>query len=134
VGRKNRRKEIHIRPLPTVEKLNPIKPKRMEIWYAELEKERNSFVQSGERPVLIVSNDINNRNAPTVNVIPITSSVKKLGMPTHRIIHTGNGRTSMILAEQITTLDKRHLIRRLGMCENKEAVEEAVRVQLFGGE
>lgn len=137
MGRKNRREEIYIKPLPTVEQLPKRKmyerdpdpqPKRMEIWFANLEFRFSSNIQGGRRPVLIVSNDINNARSNTVTVLPMTSKMKRPEMPTHTWIDKeaviGMEKGSMILAEQITTIDKSCLERRLGICEDPTTVKK----------
>ena len=93
-----------------------IHPKRMEVWYAGLDRMTGSFVQGGNRPVLIVSNDVNNTVSPLVTVIPMTSKPKKMYLPTHvwiesdQMIGVGKGNTAvasgLMLAEQITTIWK----------------------------
>ena len=57
MGRKNRRKQEHIRPLS---RQLIVRPKRMDIWYAALPLDRRTSIQGGSRPVVIVSNDICN--------------------------------------------------------------------------
>ena len=120
-----------------------IHPKRMEVWYAGLDRMTGSFVQGGNRPVLIVSNDVNNAVSPLVTVIPMTSKPKKMYLPTHVWIESdqmrgvGKGATAvasgLMLAEQITTIDKHRLLYR--MCEVKDEaaikqIEHSVNVQL----
>ena len=56
---------------------------RFEIWFAELGDHFGSSVQSGSRPVLVISNDVANRFSSTLTVIPLTTVQKKLGLPTH---------------------------------------------------
>ena len=56
---------------------------RFEIWFAELGDHYGSSVQSGSRPVLVISNDMANRNSPIITVIPMSSKLKKLDLPVH---------------------------------------------------
>lgn len=140
MGRKNRREEIYIRPLTVIRRELQHKPKRMDIWFAGLPFNYGSNVQGGNRPVLIVSNDINNASSKTVTVIPLTSKMKRPELPTHVWMDmefmNGMDSGSMLLAEQITTIDKSCLIKRLGYCTNPELVEKvesAMKEQLFGG-
>lgn len=130
MGRKNRRKLIHGKRLPTLNSIRRenIYPKRMEIWYARLTKYPDTSIQGGGRPVLIVSNDTCNDLSNTVTVLPLTSRLKKLGMPTH-VVSEDLDIPSVILAEQITTVDKAQLIRKMGECKKVEAVEKAIRIQ-----
>ena len=95
--------------------------------------------QGGIRPVLVVQNDVGNRYSPTVIVLAITGQVNKTKLPTHVPVAAGNtglARDSVVLAEQIRTLDKRRLREKIGSLrpEVMEQVSEAMRVSLgFGG-
>ena len=91
--------------------------------------------QGGIRPVLVIQNDVGNRYSPTVIVLAITGQVNKARLPTHVSVPAGNTglqKDSVILAEQIRTLDKRRLRERIGSLppEIMEKVSEAVRVSL----
>ena len=79
-------------------------PKRMEIYYAKLIKTKGS-VQYGRRPVLVVSNDVANRFAETVVVVPMTSRQKN-NIPTHIVIDLGGRKSprSTIMCEQVRTI------------------------------
>lgn len=73
--------------------------------------------QGGIRPVLVIQNDVGNRYSPTVIVLAITGQVNKARLPTHVPVNaegTGLQKDSVILAEQIRTLDKRRLRERIG--------------------
>ena len=73
--------------------------------------------QGGLRPVLIIQNDIGNRHSPTVIAAAITSRMGKAKLPTHIDIHAdrvGLAKDSVILLEQIRTLDKRRLKEKMG--------------------
>lgn len=73
--------------------------------------------QGGVRPVLIIQNDLGNQHGTTVIVAALTAQPKKLTLPTHVSIPRGEGglwRDSMVLAEQVRTLEKSRLIRLLG--------------------
>ncbi|MBP3273235.1 MAG: type II toxin-antitoxin system PemK/MazF family toxin [Ruminococcus sp.] len=89
---------------------------RGEIYYADLSPVIGSE-QGGIRPVLIVQNDVGNRHSPTVIAAAITSRSDKAKLPTH--IRVGGGecglaKDSIVLLEQIRTLDKRRLKERMG--------------------
>lgn len=74
--------------------------------------------QGGLRPVLIIQNDTGNRYSPTVIVLALTSQIQKARLPTHVFIPaSGHGleKDSVVLAEQIRTLDKRRLRERIGI-------------------
>ena len=90
--------------------------KRGDIYYADLSPVVGSE-QGGLRPVLIVQNDIGNRYSPTVIAAAITSKLGKAKLPTHIDIHAdrvGLSRDSIVLLEQIRTLDKRRLREKMG--------------------
>ena len=90
--------------------------KRGEIYYADLSPVVGSE-QGGVRPVLIVQNDIGNKYSPTVIVTAITSKINKAKLPTHIELSAdmfGLQKDSVILLEQIRTLDKQRLKERMG--------------------
>ena len=85
--------------------------KRGEIYYAELNPVIGSE-QGGFRPVLIIQNDIGNKYSPTVIIAPITSKQEKNNLPTHVFlsnVNTALPKDSIILLEQIRTIDKSRL-------------------------
>lgn len=91
--------------------------KRGDIYYANLNPVIGSE-QGGTRPVLIISNDVGNKHSPTVNVAPITSRIHtKAKLPTHTLINDFEGldKNSIILLEQVRTIDKQRLRQYLGM-------------------
>lgn len=90
--------------------------KRGDIFYADLSPVIGSE-QGGTRPVLIVQNDVGNKFSPTVIVAAITSQINKAKMPTHIEISAndfGLAKDSVILLEQIRTIDKRRLKEKIG--------------------
>ncbi|MBE6602006.1 MAG: type II toxin-antitoxin system PemK/MazF family toxin [Ruminococcaceae bacterium] len=90
--------------------------KRGDIYYADLSPVIGSE-QGGLRPVLIIQNDIGNRYSPTVIAAAITSRMSKARLPTHIDIYAkevGLAKDSVILLEQIRTLDKRRLKEKMG--------------------
>ena len=90
--------------------------KRGDIYYADLSPVVGSE-QGGLRPVLIIQNDIGNRYSPTVIAAAITSRMSKAKLPTHIDIFAedvGLAKDSVILLEQIRTLDKRRLKEKMG--------------------
>ena len=90
--------------------------KRGDIFYADLSPVVGSE-QGGVRPVLIVQNDTGNRHSPTVIAAAITSQLGKARLPTHIEIpapSSGLSRDSVILLEQVRTLDKSRLRERMG--------------------
>ena len=90
--------------------------KRGEIYYADLSPVVGSE-QGGVRPVLIVQNDVGNRHSPTVIAAAITSQKEKSKLPTHISLNAsscGLAKDSVVLLEQVRTLDKRRLKERMG--------------------
>lgn len=109
--------------------------KRGDIYYADLSPVVGSE-QGGLRPVLIIQNDIGNRYSPTVIAAAITSRMGKNRLPTHIDIHAervGLAKDSVILLEQIRTLDKRRLKERMGRLDDEtmQTVNTAIAVS-FG--
>ena len=109
--------------------------KRGDIYYADLSPVVGSE-QGGMRPVLIVQNDTGNRHSPTVIAAAITSRLDKAKLPTHITLSSqsaGLNRESIILLEQIRTLDKSRLRERMGRRDEKtmSAVDAALAVS-FG--
>ena len=105
--------------------------KRGDIYYADLSPVVGSE-QSGIRPILVIQNDIGNKFSPTIIGVPITSKLKT-NMPTH-ISMEGNKygleKYSVILAEQIRTLDKTRLKEKVGRLDKKtlEQVKKAIEI------
>ena len=90
--------------------------KRGEIYYADLSPVVGSE-QGGIRPVLIVQNDIGNKHSPTVIAAAITSQKEKAKLPTHISLNAsscGLAKDSIVLLEQIRTIDKKRLRERMG--------------------
>ena len=94
--------------------------RRGEIYYADLSPVVGSE-QGGIRPVLIVQNDIGNRYSPTVIAAAITSQHDKTELPTHiKVNADGCGLTkdSIVLLEQVRTIDKRRLKEKMGTLDD----------------
>jgi mRNA interferase MazF len=90
--------------------------KRGDIYYADLSPVVGSE-QGGVRPVLIVQNDVGNRYSPTVIAAAITSQTEKSKLPTHIELDSKNcglSKDSVVLLEQIRTIDKRRLREKMG--------------------
>ena len=109
--------------------------KRGDIFYADLSPVVGSE-QGGVRPVLIVQNDTGNRHSPTVIAAAITSQTGKARLPTHISVaplSCGLPKESVILLEQVRTLDKRRLREKMGHVEENvmEKVDLAIAVS-FG--
>ena len=109
--------------------------KRGDIFYADLSPVVGSE-QGGMRPVLIVQNDTGNKHSPTVIAAAITSQVGKARLPTHIELSgqsCGLSRDSVILLEQIRTIDKRRLREHMGHLDENQMsmVDDAIAVS-FG--
>lgn len=109
--------------------------KRGDIFYADLSPVVGSE-QGGVRPVLIIQNDTGNRHSPTVIAAAITSQTGKARLPTHislSAMQYGLPKDSVILLEQIRTLDKRRLRERMGRLDEPlmHRVDSAIAVS-FG--
>jgi mRNA interferase MazF len=108
--------------------------KRGDIFYADLSPVVGSE-QGGMRPVLIVQNDVGNRYSPTVIAAAITSQQNKARLPTHIEIEArtyGLSKNSVVLLEQVRTLDKRRLRERMGCLDEKvmQRVDGAIAISL----
>lgn len=108
--------------------------RRGEIYYADLSPVVGSE-QGGMRPVLIVQNDVGNRYSPTVIAAAITSQQNKARLPTHIEIEArtyGLAKNSVVLLEQVRTLDKRRLRERMGCLDEKamQRVDGAIAISL----
>lgn len=106
---------------------------RGQLYFADLDPVTGSE-QGGIRPVLVLQNNVGNRYGPTVVVAPITSQVKKTDQPTHVEVPMclGLPDRSMVMLEQLRTIDKGRLANYMGSLDRKtmEAVNDAVRVSL----
>lgn len=95
--------------------------RRGDIYYADLSPVVGSE-QGGLRPVLIVQNDVGNRHSPTVIAAAITSKMGKTKLPTHIDIYAekaGLAKDSVVLLEQIRTIDKKRLGERMGHLDDE---------------
>lgn len=109
--------------------------KRGDIYYADLSPVVGSE-QGGLRPVLIVQNDVGNKYSPTVIAAAITSRIGKTKLPTHIDIprvDAGLAKDSIILLEQIRTIDKKRLKEKMGHLDEAtmNSVNNAIQVS-FG--
>jgi mRNA interferase MazF len=107
---------------------------RGEVYFADLSPVVGSE-QGGVRPVLILQNDIGNRFSPTVIVAAITAQIQKAKLPTHVEINAkryGFDRNSVILLEQIRTLDKQRLTDKITKLDNgmMKKIDQALEISL----
>ena len=111
--------------------------KRGDILYIDLGQHINSSVQSGMRPCIVMSNNVNNRYSTTLCVCPFSGKIKE--NPVHVKVKPSDVKgyflkDSDCLAEQITTVDKRQIVSKVGHIpedsEIMQAIDRAVRMQL----
>lgn len=106
------------------------------VYYVDLGCETDSNIQSGFRPCVVISNNTNNRFNNLVGVVPFTSRMKRLDLPTHVLVNsgldTGLTRASVALCEQIIFIDKRHVKECLGELDEftMKKIEHGVSIQL----
>lgn len=108
--------------------------KRGELYYADLSPVVGSE-QGGVRPVLVVQNDVGNRFSPTVIAAAVTSKLDKARLPTHIELSAelyGLSKDSVVLLEQIRTIDKRRLKERIGALspQTMARVDDALLISL----
>ncbi len=99
--------------------------KRGDLFFADLNPVVGSE-QGGLRPVLIIQNDIGNNYSPTTIIAAVTSRIKRAKLPTHVEIKKDNSplnRDSVILCEQLRTIDKKRLTEKIG-CLDKETMKK----------
>jgi mRNA interferase MazF len=111
-----------------------LEPTRGDIYFADLSPVVGSE-QGGFRPVLIIQNDIGNKYSPTVIISAITSQIQKARLPTHIELSarsSGLEKDSVILLEQVRTIDKRRLKRRVARLDDEimEKVDEALAISV----
>ena len=91
--------------------------------------------QGGIRPAVIVQNNKGNKFSPTVLVIPMTSEIKKVNMPTHNIMHktkfNGLDEDSMLLGEQTTVIDKKRILYKRGSLVTENEKRSVMEVFFF---
>ena len=107
---------------------------RGDIYYADLSPVVGSE-QGGVRPVLVVQNDVGNKYSPTVIIAAITSQLSKAKLPTHIELNKDKynlAKDSVVLLEQIRTLDKRRLREKIGSIDNltMQKVDVAIMISL----
>lgn len=96
--------------------------KKYDVIYGEF-PDIDGSVQSGKRPGVVIQNNIGNKHSPTLIAIPLTKQIKHIKQPTHLLISqdrdNGLKIDSMLLAEQITTINKKS-IRKIGKISNRD--------------
>ena len=109
--------------------MNDVKALRGEVWYVDPVGTVGSE-QRGERPAVIVSNDIGNKNAPIVEIVYITTQIKAK-LPTHVAVNSFK-LTGTALCENVTTIDKSRLVNRLTRLTDQQMllIEKAMCISL----
>lgn len=107
--------------------------RRGDIYFANLGSRKGSE-QCGKRPVVVIQNNIGNNHAPTLTVAPITSILKKPYLPTHFVFYpkAPMKHPSMVMAEQIQTIDKKRIVSYVGKIDEAQlrGVEQAIQIHL----
>ena len=101
-----------------------MKIRKNDVYYAELSPVIGSE-QGGVRPVLVLQNNVGNKHAPTIIVAAITSRMKRAKMPTHVPVRMESGRlpkNSIVMLEQIRTIDKERLVNFVGQVTKESAL------------
>ena len=114
--------------------MNDLLVKKGDIYFADLSPVIGSE-QGGIRPVLVVQNDVGNKYSPTIIVAAVTSQLNKAKLPTHVEIDArdnGLSKKSVVLLEQLRTIDKKRLKERIGTIDDQllPNVNEALTVSL----
>ena len=109
----------------------PLAIRKGDIYWCDLGSNNVGSEQNGKRPVVIIQNDVGNKFSPTVIVAVITSQMSKAKLPTHVAVSSTYGldKDSVILFEQLRTVDKRRLGDYVGRLDDKK--EEQVKRSLM---
>ncbi len=108
--------------------------KRGDLYYADLSPVIGSE-QGGVRPVLVIQNDVGNKYSPTIIISAITSQINKAKLPTHVEITAqdyGLPKDSVVLLEQIRTIDKKRLREKIGRFDDllMRSIDDALRISI----
>lgn len=108
--------------------------KRGDVFYADLSPVIGSE-QGGVRPVLVIQNNIGNKYSPTIIIAAITSQINKAKLPTHIEItgqDFGLPKDSVVLLEQIRTIDKRRLREKIGKFDDEmmRYIDDALKISI----
>jgi len=107
-----------------------MKIQRGDIVLADL-REKTYCEQGKIRPVVVIQNDVGNTYSPTTIIVPLTSNIKKLDQPTHAMVtaeeSTGLKSDSMVMCEQVRTIDKRRITFKIGKITCDKTMKEIFR-------
>lgn len=110
-----------------------MKVARGDVFYADLSPVVGSE-QGGVRPVLVIQNDVGNKYSPTVIIAAITSQTNKTKLPTHVNVNPQMGlpKNSVVLLEQVRTIDKRRLRDKVGSFDSKtmQRVDDSLKISV----
>lgn len=110
-----------------------MKVARGDVFYADLSPVVGSE-QGGVRPVLVIQNDVGNKYSPTVIIAAITSQTNKTKLPTHVNVNPQMGlpKNSVVLLEQVRTIDKRRLRDKVGSFDSKtmQKVDDSLKISV----
>lgn len=105
-----------------------------DIYWAKLPEDTIGSLQSGVRPVIVVSNDMANEFSPVITVLPLTSKIKKKKLQTHVFVKGRGLKPSIILAEQIMSLNQNQLLTQICSLKSEyeilKKIKKAIAVQL----
>ena len=108
-------------------------PKFMDIWFADMVDSHDS-ITTGRRPVIVVSNDVANARSPVITIVPVTTKIKTLYMPTHVCLGSETlPRESMALCENITAISKSRLVNKVAEIREPKSIrslQKAISAQL----
>lgn len=108
--------------------------KKYDVVYGEFPTMNDESIQAGYRPAVVIQNDIGNKFSPTLLVIPLSSKLKRLNMPTHVVIKNddsnGLSRDSVLLAEQATTISKKK-VKKIGSIDDRELQKKIFRCFVY---
>lgn len=109
--------------------------KRMDVFFADLSSDGVGSEQFGIRPVLVIQNDVGNQFSPTIIISSITAKASKAKLPTHIELNAkkyGLEKDSLLLLEQIRTIDKQRLIRKITHLEGPvvDEIQKALLISL----
>lgn len=108
--------------------------KKYDVVYGKFTDANGESIQAGYRPAIVIQNDIGNKFSPTLLVIPLSSQLKKLDMPTHTVIKNdsknGLRKDSVLLAEQATTISKKK-VKKIGSIEDRSLQKKIFKCFIF---
>lgn len=101
--------------------------KRGSIVWVDLGKTRGDNIQRGKRLAIVIQNNMGNKHSTTSIIVPLTTQIKKIIMPTHFTLKSKHynflKKDNMILAEQIRTVNKNNILRVIGVLEKDDMIK-----------